>query len=159
MFSPWKLFLCALLLPLGSLFAVVSDYQPLTDQQMSQYLQSLQGEIRLQEQRINNIMRDVANGQYVSTVVDNVRIRTASAVLQVKQTLYSNFVGTQSLRSPFVRQQLLNLMKKDEITTSDLAAFQSLVEQEKANIRESMQPQTQQQQRPLQAPNWASAKV
>lgn len=151
MYNLWKLFLCAVFFPLSSLFAVIDDeYRPLNEQQMNQYLQALQDEIRLQEKRINDIMQGVAKGQYVSTVVDNVRIRTASAVLQVKQTLYSNFVGTQSLRSPLVRQQLLNLMKKDDITASDLASFQALVEQEKANIRQSMRPQNPPQQRPVQ---------
>lgn len=137
MFSRVIIFFTALLMPLSSLFAGGGDYSTLTDQQRQQYEQALLNEIQVQEKRINDIMQHVASGQYVSTVVDNVRIRTASAVLQVKQTLYSNFVGTQSLRSPLVRQQLMDLMKKDDISPSDLAAFKALVEQEKLNIQQS----------------------
>ncbi|CCB86608.1 putative uncharacterized protein [Parachlamydia acanthamoebae UV-7] len=81
-----------------------------------------------------------------------VELEQAIIMLDVKKVLYANFKNTPAIQSPLVREKLLSLMRKDNITMSDLAELQSLTEREKQHLRdESAQIQSQQTQ-PQQPP-------
>jgi len=71
-------------------------------------------------------------------------LQNAITQLEVKKTLANNFRGTESLKSPLVREKLIQILNMPFITTANLADLQSLVLQEKARIRaeQNASPQT-----------------
>ncbi len=55
----------------------------------------------------------------------------AFKMLLVKQSLKVQFKGSPTLQSPVVRKQLLQVMKKPNITEEDLLELQQVVDEEK----------------------------
>ncbi len=128
------------------IFAGGGDYPPFTGNEEAQYVQSLQDAVANQRKKVEELVQAMASSDRILTAMDRVSVDHAAAVLNVKETLYGNFVGTQSLRSPLVRNRLLALMQKESISPQDLAEFQGIVTEEKAHINQQLQNAQQQQQ-------------
>lgn len=109
--------------------------------EIDNYLQNLQKEIQKQQTQVdalkNQLERtDVVTPGYVVTQFDN-----AYTMLNVKKTLYANFVGTASIQSPIVRAKLLQIFQKDIVSPGDLSELQALVTQERPKYQNA-QPTT-----------------
>ncbi len=128
------------------IFAGGGSYPPFTGNEEARYVQSLQDAVANQRKRVQDLVQAMASSDRILTAMDRVDVDHAAAVLNVKETLYGNFVGTQSLRSPLVRDRLLALLQKESISPQDLAEFQGIVTEEKAHINEQLQSDQQQQQ-------------
>jgi len=63
--------------------------------------------------------------------IDKVQLEGAITDLDVKKTLVSKFQSSPSLKSPKVRQVLMQILGKDFIQESDLAALQAVVNEER----------------------------
>lgn len=104
---------------------------PIAQMEMDQYLSQLQGEIQKQTDKVNNLKALVERTDTVVNAAKVFEFENAYTMLNVKKTLYANFVNTPSLQSPLVRAKLLQLFQKDLITAGDLAELEALVKQER----------------------------
>lgn len=111
-----------------------SGYTALSSQEMANYYQQLQAEIQKADDYTTKVMKDSNAPGHIISPVDRMKLETAATMMEVKKTLVGNFAGTPSLQSPLVREKLLNILKKDIITTADLLELQHLVDQERPKV-------------------------
>jgi hypothetical protein len=98
---------------------------------MQGYLNQLQQEIQKQLEVTNKLKDQLERKDVVNPGAMVDQFQNAYIMLSVKKTLYQNFVGTPSLQSPLVRELLLKIFQKDNITPDDLAQLEALVKQER----------------------------
>lgn len=99
--------------------------------EVQNYLQSLQNEIQKQQTTVDNLAASIERTDVITSSAINSEFENAYTMLNVKKTLYANFIGTPSLESPLVRAKLLQIFQKDLITPNDLSELQTLVQQER----------------------------
>lgn len=123
-------FMLILTLLMGS--ALFGDQsQTLNQWEQNNFLQTLQQELQKQQGIVNDLKNQIARKDIILPGAINNQFENAVIMLNVKQTLYNNFVGTPSIQSPLVQAKLLELFRKDLITADDLAALEALVKQER----------------------------
>ncbi len=110
------------------------EYEPLEWNEMQAYMRSLQNEVTLQEQRVQDIFRKMATSGRVLSAKDKIELNNAKTMIDVKQTLVNNFRGNPALKSPLVRKKLLSLLQMEYITPKDLSEFEELLSKEKAKM-------------------------
>lgn len=93
--------------------------------------QSLRLEIQKQQELVNSLKNQMMRKDIILPGAINNQFENAYTMLNVKQTLYNNFVGTPSIQSPLVQAKLLEIFRKDMIMPSDLAELEALVKQER----------------------------
>lgn len=139
-----KSFLIATLVavaPFSGVFAGGGDpAYTVSASQMQSYQQQLFDEVKKQEQFVAYLQNEMARTDTVKMGADTARYENAVTMLDVKRSLVSNFIGTQSLQSQAVRNMLLSILKQELIQPSDLAALQNLVNAEKAKIQSMNNP-------------------
>lgn len=86
-------------------------------------------EIKKAQSRVTKLLAGMA-GRTIS-LADKLQVDHAMAVLQLKEKLMRNFIGTPSMKSPTIRGRLMMLMKKDVIAALDLTELKGLVAQER----------------------------
>src|SRR5688572_14869034 len=96
------------ILALGLLGATVDADE--MSKQMQQYeqqnvLSQLQEEIQKQEKLVSDIKNQIVRTDVINPSSINSQFENAYTMLNVKKTLYANFVGTPSLQSPLVQQK------------------------------------------------------
>lgn len=111
------------------------EYAALSAQDTKAFNAQLDALIEKAESKVKNLEAQVASRENVPTWNTKLELQNAIIQLEVKKTLVGNFKGSESLQSPKVRQQLINVLSKPSITTADLAELQSLVLEEKAKIK------------------------
>lgn len=110
------------------------DYPELTKEEAKRYEQQLNDQIHAAEEKVQKLLQEMSNSNHIISSADRIELANARTMLKVKITLVGNFVGTPSLRSPVIRERLLNILKKDRVEMSDLYELQTLVNQERAKI-------------------------
>lgn len=110
-----------------------AQYPALSSTQSTEFQKQLDSAVSTAETRV----QELKSQKEGSTPTWNSKLELQNAIVQleVKKTLVNNFKNTESLRSDSVRNKLAEILNKPIITTADLADLQSLVLQEKANIR------------------------
>ncbi|MBS4168275.1 hypothetical protein PARA125_000909 [Parachlamydia sp. AcF125] len=88
------------------------------------------------QKRLQELQERAYSRKKVPMWSHKVELEQAIITLDVKKVLYANFKNTLSIESSLVREKLLSLMRKDNITMSDLAELQALTEREKQRLRE-----------------------
>jgi len=145
----FKVLFFLLLVPIFGLHAGGGDpYPRLTQEQNQAFQKSLQDQITNQENLVNAAINEMATPGELHTVANKIDIELAMTALQVKQTLYANFLDKDSLRSPLVRNTLLSVMQLPTISMSDLNHLQTVVNQEKQHIRDYDREQMNKQKEP-----------
>ncbi len=138
-------FCCLLLTGLGALHADdVGNYPPLTDQQKASFYGQLEDQTTLTQQKLKELENRMGNPDLLMSPALKIEIKRTAEAAKVKEILASEFVGKQSLRSPRVRQILLDVMSKDDIQPQDIERLQEIVDREKAKIAAYDQQQAQQ---------------
>lgn len=95
----------------------------------ARYEALLREEIKKAQTRVTKLLAGMS-GRTISPA-DKLQVDNAMAVLQLKEKLMRNFIGTPSMKSPTIRGRLMMLMKKDFIAAPDLTELKGLVAQER----------------------------
>lgn len=106
-------------------------YPSLTQDQLQQFNDQMSTQIQNAEQRVQNLISRVQDSTHMPMSIDKVELEGAITDLDVKKTLASKFDGSPSLKSPKVRQALLQILSKNFIQEADLAALQAVVNAER----------------------------
>lgn len=106
-------------------------YPALTPEQIQQFNEQMAGQVQNAEQRVQSLMNMVQDRTRMPMSIDKVQLEGAITDLDVKKTLVSKFQSSPSLKSPKVRQVLMQILGKDFIQESDLAALQAVVNEER----------------------------
>lgn len=106
-------------------------YPALTSDQLQQINEQMTAQLQIAEQRVQNLTSMVQDNTRMPMSIDKVRLEGAITDLDVKKTLVSKFAGSPSLKSPKVRLALMQILSKDFIQESDLAALQAIVNAER----------------------------
>lgn len=117
--------------------------EPVNERETQSFLSTLQNEIQKQQNLVNSIKQQIERKDVIIPQVINTQFENAYTMLNVKKTLYANFVNTPSIKSPAVQKKLLQIFQKDMITSSDLSELEILVKQERAKyVRPETAPAT-----------------
>lgn len=133
--------ICAVLLSLFSFglnAETAAEAKELSESELSSYYASIKQQVDKQNQLVEDMMQSLRERKTIFSQAQRAQMEQAIVMLDVKRTLYSNFYGTESIKkSPLVREKLLQVLSKSDITKSDLASLQALVQEEKNryNIR------------------------
>lgn len=109
-----------------------------TESELNAYYASIKAQVDKQNALVEDMMQSLRERKTLFSQAQRAQMEQAIVMLDVKRTLYANFVGTESIKkSPLVRQKLLQVLSQSDITKADLASLQALVQQEKNryNIR------------------------
>lgn len=110
--------------------------QELTDSELNSYYAALKKQVDKQNQVVQGMMQSLEERKTIFSQAQRAQMEQAIIMLDVKKTLYSNFVGTETIKkSPAVRDMLLKVLSQNVITESDLASLQALVTQEKLRLK------------------------
>lgn len=110
---------------------VAFKYPSLTLEQTKQINQEINVRVKEAEQLMQNQLRIVQDKTRMPMSIDKVQLENAITNLEVKKTLAAKFIDSPSLKSPNVRAILLQVLSKDLIQASDLAALQNVVDRER----------------------------
>lgn len=135
------------------LFSATTLYGYTDNDKMNQYetqnfLQTLQGEINKQQALVNQITQQAARTDVIYPAAITKEYENAYIMLNVKKTLYANFVDTPSIQSPLIQAKLLQIFKKSLVTPADLAELDVLVKQERPKYAPQQVQQVSQPVRP-----------
>lgn len=114
------------------LAAFLLTTSPTLDQwEMDNFVSTLRQEVQKQQTLVNSIKSQIERKDVIYPGAINNEFENAYTMLNVKQTLFNNFVGTPSIKSPLVQQKLLEIFRKDLITPGDLSELDALAKQER----------------------------
>jgi hypothetical protein len=108
-----------------------SKYPALTQDQIQQFNDQMYAQVQASEQRVQSLMTMVQDPTHMPMSIDKVQLEAAIMDLDVKKTLAAKFSGSPSIKSPKVRQVLMQVLSKNYIQESDLAALQAVVDTER----------------------------
>lgn len=111
--------------------------KPEQKQDLSAFYKDLQNQVKIQEQRVKKLYEKATSQANVPMWADKLALQNAIQVLEVKETLYGNFVNTPSVENALIRDYLLKLFTKPDITEGDLAKLQAMVSENRANTNAS----------------------
>lgn len=103
--------------------------------QENDYENQLNAAIAKAEQDVKETQNNATRRDMAPTWNSKLEYQNAIVQLEVKKTLVNNFKKTEALKSPVVRDKLLQILNKPMITTADLAELQSIVIEEKSKMR------------------------
>ncbi|WP_052243894.1 hypothetical protein [Neochlamydia sp. TUME1] len=106
-------------------------YPSLTLEQTKQVNQEINIRVKEAEHFMQNQWRVVQDKTRMPMSIDKVQLENAITNLEVKKTLAAKFINSPSLKSPKVREILIQVLSKDLIQASDLAALQNIVDRER----------------------------
>jgi hypothetical protein len=112
-------------------FAGTVNYPVFSQQETEEFYQQLQSEIDKGEKKVQYLLDKVKTRQEILSDIIRLELESAIVMLNVKKNLRQNFVGTQSLNSPLIREKLRVMFKKDLITELDILELKDLVAREK----------------------------
>lgn len=146
----FSLFNIALMITVPSGISAANMQATTQNQEIDHFNQQMQAEIDAAEKRVAEIQKQLTSNTTSPAYIDKVAFQNAITMLEVKKTLRNNFMNSPLLKSQAVRDTLLEVLKKDLITESDLAYLQSVAEQERANQAQQAQSQQVQPVQPAQ---------
>lgn len=114
------------------------------------YYQQLENQIAKEEKHVKELQAKATDTTHMPMWIDKLELEQAIIMLDVKKILYNNFRNTPALQSSLVREKLLSLLSRENITQGDLAELQSLANSEKQHLYEEQRQQLQQQQQSQQ---------
>lgn len=127
--------LLALCMALCSHLNAATDYTPLSASDLQKYYDQLNKQLELSEKHLQQLVDEMANPKMMSPSL-RIELQVAIDQNEAKKTLFQNFVDTPSMRSPAVRQRLLEILSSNEIKERDLLGLQQLVDSERKNIQD-----------------------
>lgn len=114
---------------------LATTYPPLTNQQLSEFQQAMTTAIEQSKQQLSDLWQSIGSSKTVLTAADKIKVDTLSTMIATKEILAGKFMQADSIRSPAVREAVLNILHKEEISEADLLNLQSIVDREKAQIK------------------------
>lgn len=111
--------------------ATTTKYPALTPEQIQQFNEQMNSQIQNSEQRVQSLMGVMQDQTRMPMDIDRVALEGAITDLDVKKTIFAKFQGSPSLKSPKVRQALLDILSKNYIQESDIATLQAIVDAER----------------------------
>ncbi|MFV0340204.1 MAG: hypothetical protein ACK5MA_06185 [Parachlamydiaceae bacterium] len=137
-------FLFALFVIFTSVSLHAESYPVLNQGELDAYYSEVYAAIGKAEMNVQELQNIIGGGQELPTWNRKLELQNAMVQLEVKKTLFANFKNSEALRSPLVRQALLQVLNIPSISQSDLAELQTLVLEEKAKIRAASAPSSSQ---------------
>ncbi len=137
-------FLFALFVIFTSVSLHAESYPVLSQGELDAYYSEVYAAIGKAEMNVQELQNIIGGGQELPTWNRKLELQNAMVQLEVKKTLFANFKNSEALRSPLVRQALLQVLNIPSISQSDLAELQTLVLEEKAKIRAASAPSSSQ---------------
>lgn len=95
------------------------------------FYNQLEAEIKKQQDLVKAIQDQAKRTDIILPGTIVTEYENALTMLNIKRTLYGNFVNTPAVESPEVRNALLAIFKKTIITPGDLSQLDALVQQER----------------------------
>lgn len=129
------LILCATTLPLFA-FSQLTD---LSGSDLDKFRAELKEEVRKADEKAQAMQKGIKLNKTSPMTIDKVAFGNAIMMLDVKKTLYTNFVNNPVIKSPAMQQALLTVMRKDIIQESDLAQLQNMADQVRAQMAKEPQ--------------------
>ena len=114
-----------------------SSYSTLTDGQKKQFYERLESEIAKTNAEFIKLTEQISKVDPIEYPSLRIKLEKVSAQLMTKQTLFENFYETPSIQSPLIRDELIGIFSKNEITPFDLSRLQNLVAREKPKVLKS----------------------
>lgn len=108
-----------------------TKYPPLTPEQQQQFVSQMEAQVQKAETRVQDLTARATNNTQMPMSSDKMFLENAIINLGVKKTLVEKFAASPSLRSPKVRQVLMNVLSNDDIQAADLAGLQAIVNSER----------------------------
>lgn len=137
-------FLFALFVIFTSVSLHAESYPVLSQGELDAYYSEVYAAIGKAEMNVQELQNIIGGGQELPTWNRKLELQNAMVQLEVKKTPFANFKNSEALRSPLVRQALLQVLNIPSISQSDLAELQTLVLEEKAKIRAASAPSSSQ---------------
>lgn len=109
-------------------------YPPLTPSQKSAFEQQVKQALDQSKKVESDLWKEMQDSKTVLTAADKIAAERAATMTAVKETLALEFTGANSLRSEAVRNTLLEILNKNDITPDDLIRLQTVVDKEKPLI-------------------------
>ena len=119
---------------------VGEESEPMDGWEESNYIQLLQQEIQKQNDLVKSITSQIERRDIIIPADITSQFENAYTMLNVKQTLYNNFIDTPSIKSPRVRAKLLEIFRKTIITPADLSELERLVQEERPKYLKTPSP-------------------
>jgi hypothetical protein len=108
-----------------------SKYPPLAPEQQVQFVQQMNALIQAQENKVQGTLNRVNDQSLMPNDWDRVNGEQAIINLSVKKTIVEKFQNSPSLRSPLVRQALIQILSNEDIQPADISQLQSIVDSER----------------------------
>lgn len=121
-----KTLLILLFFPALCFGSIADSYRPLTEQEYSSFYNDMNGVLNQQRLRLVKVEQQLPGAATRPAL--RIRYRSLVTELQAKEVIASNFVNNPKLRSPAVRNALLNLLSKSPMTSGDMISFQQFID-------------------------------
>lgn len=105
------------------------DYHELTAYEKENFQKEMKEALRQSEVNLVKVMRE--NQKKIGSVPGYLEVKLQSASVEVKKVIVDKFMEAPSIKSPKVRNFVLNLLKKDRIYDGDIHTLQERVNEEK----------------------------
>jgi hypothetical protein len=131
------LVICAgflLLLTAPLLQAEESAYPAPSDEVLTQFYKSLIDDVNKAQEDVASVVNEASDTQKVDLATWIPKLKNSILMLNMKYLLAWEFRGSPALRSPLIRDKLLSVMAKDEITDTDIEILQRLLARETEKI-------------------------
>lgn len=98
---------------------------------------AVQAQLDRAQNRVDKWVSQIQDRSVAPSDARRMEMENAITQLQVKQTLAGNFWNNPVIQSPAVRNHLLLVLQKDNISEGDLAYLQSIVNSERARMQQA----------------------
>lgn len=100
-------------------------------------------ELNRQQQHVQELKKRATDRHFMPAYIDKLAFQNAIQMLDVKTSLYNNFINNPVLNNSQVRSLLVSIMRKEMITDGDLSALQNAANQAREQMRQQQQTQSQ----------------
>lgn len=109
-------------------------YPEMTPAEKEAFYKAMDQEIVNAKKRAQQVLEDFAAQKEAFDPTGTIRADAAAGSLTTKSILVRRFRDAPSIKSPKVREKLLSILKKDEVTMQDLQELDQLVLQERPKL-------------------------
>lgn len=127
-------FISVLILTSYSLIA--AEATTLNSSEVQSFRGQLKAELNKAQKLVETTQARATSREYLPASIDKVAFENAIQMLDVKTSLYNNFINNPVIDNAQVRALLLAIMKKEMISEGDLSALQNAADQARASQRQ-----------------------
>lgn len=114
-----------------------ATYTPATSQQMEDFQKEVDQALAAEQKRVNDLLEEVAKSGKIMTANDKGDLRRLANELASKTVIVQNLNGSEVLsKSQAVRDALIALLKKQNLSPEDILQFQNTINKEKVKMND-----------------------